>query len=231
MSRTLKINEIFQSIQGESTWAGRVQTFVRLFGCNLKCSYCDTPYAQGDDKTEVKLIPLEEIVENVNSFGEPKSVCITGGEPLIQQPNVVQLIDQLNARGYVISIETNGTIDIPDVLFEYPNVKIVMDVKCPSSGIDVGRKYPVVTARNLHRLRPRVDEIKFVVQENDDLFFMRNIIIGAPQGVTVLISPANVSNLESIAKAIIETGWDWSRDVRMQLQLHKIIWPPEQRRV
>jgi len=164
MSETLVVNEIYASLQGESTWAGLPCVFVRLTACNLRCSYCDTAYAF----TEGKRRSLEEVVAEVRRLAAPYAhgseaerlplVEITGGEPLLQA-GVLPLMRQLCDEGYTVLIETSGAHDISAI---DPRVRRIMDLKCPSSGEESRNRW-----ENLGQLR-RTDEIKFVIGTWED---------------------------------------------------------------
>ena len=214
---TLKVNEIFFSIQGESTYAGRPCVFVRLTGCNLRCSYCDTTYAY----EEGSLMGMEEIVEKVKSFG-CSLVEVTGGEPLLQDKTPL-LINTLLDSGFTVLLETNGSKDIDAV--DGRCVKI-MDIKCPSSG-EESKNDP----ENLHRLN-HGDELKLVISNRADYDFAVDILSHIPEdkkkGIHILISPC-------FGKIAPHELTEWilkdKLDVRLNLQLHKYIWPPDMRGV
>jgi 7-carboxy-7-deazaguanine synthase len=205
----MKINDIFKSIQGESTASGLPCAFVRLSGCNLRCSYCDTTsaYEEGEDLT------VEDILTEVQALVCPL-VEITGGEPLLQQ-EVSTLITKLLEKNYSVLLETNGSRDIGQV---DPRVIRIMDIKCPDSGMS-GR----MDWENIARLREN-DEVKFVLSSRNDYLWAKAIIsqYDLENKVTVLISPA-LGRLEpgTLAAWIIDDGLR----VRLQLQLQKYIWP------
>jgi len=209
----LKVNEIFYSIQGESSYAGFPCVFIRLTGCNLNCTYCDTRYAfkKGRNMT------IEKILKSVNQFECPL-VEITGGEPLLQT-ETSRLAQMLSDSGYRVFVETNGTqnIDLLPV-----NVSCIMDIKCPGSGEEKKTDWA-----NIHRL-DRNDEVKFVLTSRADYLWATEIIRGyrLTEKVTILFSPV-LGKLDpaEIARWILEDGLD----VRLQLQIHKIIWPDETR--
>lgn len=206
----LKVNEIFFSIQGESSYAGLPCVFIRLTGCNLRCSYCDTKYAyaEGED------MAVEKVLEKVRSYGR-RLVEITGGEPLVQSATQY-LIKCLLNEGYDVLLETNGSIDIAVV--DDRCVKI-MDIKCPSSG-----EAEKNNRDNLRRLSEN-DEIKFVIGDRNDFDYakemLRCIEKENPRVTKMLFSPLHgVLNPETLA------GWIMTDklNVRLQLQMHKIIW-------
>jgi 7-carboxy-7-deazaguanine synthase len=211
----LKICEIFVSIQGESTYAGLLCTFVRLTGCNLRCSYCDTVYAytDGSDMSE------DDVVASVRSAGV-NLVEITGGEPLLQEGSR-SLAERLLNEDYTVLIETNGSISIENI---DRRAVIILDVKTPGSGMSDS-----MDLQNLDRLKPS-DELKFVVTGRTDYEWTKNIIkaYDLTRKCHILISPAyGILSPESLAL--------WMADDRLQarlnLQLHKYIFDPERRGV
>ena len=208
---TLRISEIFHSLQGESTRAGRRCAFIRLTGCNLTCSWCDTRYACEETGRE---LTLDMIIEAVRSY-RAKLVEITGGEPLLQSATP-ELAARLTREGYETLVETNGSLDIS--VLPYPVARI-MDLKPPSSGMA-----PHNRLANLAHLR-RGDEIKFVVADRMDYEWARTIINDSSYPASVvetLFSPVQ----GRLAPADL-AGWmvDDKLDARLNLQLHKIIWP------
>jgi len=212
----VRINEIFHSIQGESTWAGRPCVFVRLTGCNLRCRWCDTEYAF----YEGLHAEVGDVVERVAGFGCPL-VEITGGEPLLQQ-GVYPLMDALLARGFTVMIETSGERDLARV---DPRVIKIMDLKCPGSG-----ECERIRWSNLDHLTPR-DEIKFVIADRRDYEWARaetNRNRLADRVNAVLMSPVfGEIDPAELARWIL----DDRLPVRMQLQMHKHIWSPTARAV
>jgi len=150
----LKINEIYHSIQGESTSAGRLCVFVRMTYCNLRCTYCDTEYAFYDGKD----MSVQQVIDEVEKYN-CELVEITGGEPLVQMEECLDLMSKLCDLGYEVMIETGGSLSIKDI---NPRVKIIMDLKCPSSGMEKKNLY-----ENLKYLKP-IDEIKFVISNRAD---------------------------------------------------------------
>ena len=213
---TLKISEIFYSIQGESLYGGLPCIFVRLTGCNLRCSYCDTTYAHETGE----LLDIPEIFARIASFN-CRLIEITGGEPLLQKETPV-LISRLISAGYQVLLETNGSFDIGKV--DHRCIKI-MDIKCPSSGELLKNNL-----ENLNRLHPH-DQIKFVIGNREDYQYacktLKHIPPGLPGG-NVLFSPVSgILNPAELANWILQDGLS----VRLHLQLHKIIWPDIQRGV
>jgi 7-carboxy-7-deazaguanine synthase len=212
----VRVNEIFYSIQGESTWAGYPCVFVRLTGCNLRCAWCDTEYAFHEGRQ----MEIDEVAAEVESF-RCGLVEITGGEPLLQQ-GIHPLIDLLLGRGYAVMIETSGERDI-SVLD--PRVVRIMDVKCPASGESERNRWS-----NLEHLTTR-DEVKFVVADRRDYEWAREVIRThrlAERVNAVLLSPV-FGNLVPADLA----AWILSDrlPVRMQLQMHKHVWSPTTRGV
>lgn len=210
----LEISEIFQSIQGESTFAGRPCVFVRLAGCNLNCSYCDTLYAREGGEP----LSREAVLDRVEAYG-CRLVEITGGEPLLQE-ETPELVASLLDRELEVLIETNGSLDI-SVLD--PRAVRIMDLKCPASGESGKTRW-----ENLDRLTPR-DEVKFVIAAREDYLWAKGVVREKlPPGPTVLFSPAaGLIAPADLAAWIISDGLE----VRLQLQLQKIIWPDRPRGV
>jgi 7-carboxy-7-deazaguanine synthase len=212
----LRINEIFYSIQGESSRAGERCTFVRLTGCGLRCTYCDTEYAfyEGRDRS------VDDVLSEVESFG-CTLVELTGGEPL-EQEAIYQLIDELLSRGYEVMMETGGHMDIGRV---DRRVKRIMDLKTPSSGMD---RRNLMT--NIAHLTTN-DEVKFVIGSREDYEFARRAIeehrLGERAG-TILVSPVHGTLPEAELAAWVLGD---RLPVRFQVQLHKIIWPAAMRGV
>jgi len=212
----VRVNEIFHSIQGESTWAGRPCVFVRLTGCNLRCSWCDTEYAFHEGRQW----EIGEVAAKVASFG-CDLVEITGGEPLLQQ-GVHPLIDTLLACRHTVMIETSGERDI-SVLD--PRVVRIVDLKCPGSGESARNRWS-----NLDHLTAR-DELKLVLCDRRDYEWARDVIRThhlSDRVNAVLLSPV-FGRLEPahLAAWILEDRLP----VRMQLQMHKQIWSPTARGV
>lgn len=210
---SLKLNELFHSIQGESSHAGLPCVFIRLSGCNLRCTYCDTQYAYD----EGKLVEIPEILERVSGFG-CELVEITGGEPLVQE-GTPALVNALLAKSYTLLLETNGSIDIDRV--DRRCIRIV-DVKCPSSGME-GQN----DLRNLERLTKR-DELKFVIGNRIDYEFAKRTVAALPPGHKINFSPIfGALPPRSLAEWILEDRLP----VRLNIQLHKVIWDPDARGV
>jgi 7-carboxy-7-deazaguanine synthase len=213
----LRVTEIFRSIQGESTHAGRPCTFVRLTGCPMRCVWCDSEYTF----TGGESIALEDVIEQVRAF-DCKLVEVTGGEPLAQR-EAFTLIETLCSEGYEVLVETGGYVSTEGL---DPRARIILDVKCPASGEAGHNHWP-----NLDRLRADRDEVKFVIVDFADWTYALEIIKRYElnkRARAVLISPAwDALDLQEVAGWVSGSGLD----LRMQLQLHKYIWGPEARGV
>ena len=205
----LRVNEIFHSIQGESTHAGRPCAFVRLTGCNLRCVWCDTAYAFHEGVS----MTVGEVVARVDALGCPL-VEVTGGEPLLQ-PDAPALLGALLARGYEVLLETGGSLPIEDVPV---GVRRIIDVKCPGSG-EAGRN----RWENLDALREG-DELKFVIAGREDYEWAAAVVRerALHERTTVLFSAVH-DGLESgrLARWVLEDALQ----VRVQVQMHKVLWP------
>jgi 7-carboxy-7-deazaguanine synthase len=210
---TLKVHEMFASIQGESSYAGYPCAFLRLSGCNLDCRWCDTRYAAASFTP----LSVDAARQELLAFGLPL-VEITGGEPLLA-PETPALAASLADAGVTVLVETNGSLDI-GVLDA--RVIAVMDVKCPGSGMEGQNDYA-----NLDRLRPR-DEVKFVLAGRGDYLFARDVAQRIAPGIAVHFSPV-AGELDPAALAAWMVA-DASR-ARLALQLHKYIWSPDARGV
>lgn len=221
VNRKLSVTEIFYSVQGESTWAGAPCTFVRLTGCPLRCSWCDTEYAFHDGNE----MSLDEVMAEVASHS-CKTVEITGGEPLAQK-GAFSLADRLLSEGYIVLVETSGALDVSRL---DPRVHKIMDLKCPSSSESHRNRW-----ENLDHLTER-DEVKFVVQDRVDYQWACDIIrereldrrVEEGSLRALLISPVwEAIDLESLGTWILEDQLPG----RLQVQLHKLIWGPDRQGV
>ena len=212
----LTVNEIFHSIQGESTHAGRPCVFVRLTACDLRCSWCDTPYAF----TEGRKMSVDDVVARVREYG-CDVVEITGGEPLLQK-EVYPLMERLLDEGRTVMVETGGHLSADEVP---AGVVRVIDIKCPGSGESAKVHWP-----NLERLRSS-DELKFVIKDRPDYEFARDVVSRhdlLARCAAVLFSPVHgVLEAKQLAEWILADRLP----VRLQLQAHKYIWSPETRGV
>jgi 7-carboxy-7-deazaguanine synthase len=207
----LKINEIYHSIQGESSKSGLPCVFVRLTYCNLRCIYCDSEYTfyEGEDKS------IEEILNEVKKYN-CNLVEVTGGEPLVQKESL-DLMKSLCDEGFEVMLETGGSLSIKDV---DDRVMIIMDLKCPSSKMEKKNLY-----ENIAFLKPE-DEVKFVIGSREDYDWSKEIISRYDlRGKCKILFSAVFDELEPVilVKWIIED----KLDVRYQLQMHKYIWHPE----
>jgi len=204
----IKVNEIFKSIQGESTYTGFVCSFIRLTGCNLRCSWCDTEYAYSTGEN----MQLDDILTKIKKH-KTNLVEITGGEPLLQKDTPL-LAEMILKNGYKLLIETNGTLDIS--ILPKKAIKIV-DVKCPGSNVDT----PFLTS-NLQYITQN-DEIKFIIADENDFLWAKQFIKdnNLAQKCTVTFSPVdkNISKVK-LAELILEHNLN----IRLGVQLHKIIW-------
>jgi 7-carboxy-7-deazaguanine synthase len=209
----LQISEIFRSLQGESTYAGLPCTFVRLSGCNLRCRWCDTSHAWESGEP----LSLAQVVTQVRELGTDL-VEVTGGEPLLQ-PETPDLLEALAAVARTVLLETNGSQPVP----VRRHWHAILDVKCPGSGMHE-RMYWT----NLERLQPR-DELKFVVCDRADfdyaLFHIRKHALHT-RGIPLLLSPVtDCLAPRELAAWILATGLP----LRLQLQLHRLVWPEKER--
>lgn len=212
----LTVNEIFHSIQGESTLAGTPCVFVRLAACDLRCRWCDTPYAFHEGRKQ----SVDDVIAQVEAYGCP-TVEITGGEPLLQ-PDVIPLMSRLLERGYRVMLETGGHRSVAGVP---AGVIRIIDIKCPGSGESARNDWS-----NLSLLTP-LDQVKFVLADRADYEFARDVIARehlADRCGAVLLSPVHG---ELALKPLAEWILADRLPVRLQVQLHKYIWDPQTRGV
>lgn len=206
----LKVNEIYFSIQGESTFAGLPCIFIRLTYCNLRCTYCDTEYAFYEGKE----ITIAEILNEINKY-DCKLVELTGGEPLVQ-PEAITLMKILCENGYQVLLETGGSLPISGI---DPRVKIILDLKCPSSAMMKKNLY-----QNIDHLK-NSDELKFVIGTREDYEWAKGILnkYKLMDRCTVLFSV-----VFGILEPVELVNWilEDNLNVRFQLQMHKYIWDP-----
>jgi 7-carboxy-7-deazaguanine synthase len=209
----MRITEIFYSIQGESSFAGRPCIFVRLTWCNLRCTWCDSEYTFNGG-TEMT---IEEVLEQVRQY-PCRLVEITGGEPLVQKKECLELVRRLCDNGYEVLIETSGSLDISPL--DQRAVRI-LDIKCPGSGEEQSNRW-----ENLDCLTPR-DEIKFVIADRRDFDYAGEVIARhrlAERHPAILFSPVwGAIDLRELSAWTLETGIN----ARLQLQMHKYIWGPD----
>ncbi len=209
----LRVTEIFRSIQGESTHAGRPCSFVRLTGCPMRCTWCDSEYTfTGGERMSV-----EDVMQQVRAYG-CRLVEVTGGEPLAQR-EAFGLIKQLCDEDFEVLVETGGYVSTEGL---DERAKVILDVKCPASG-EAGRNH----WPNLERLRADRDEVKFVVADRADWEYAVSVIREydlEKRALAILVSPVwGTTDLKGLAELVAASGLD----VRMQLQLHKYIWGPD----
>jgi len=201
------VNEIFFSIQGEGLYIGTPMVFVRFTGCNLRCRWCDTKYAWEEGRE----MSLEEIVLEVKKY--PAGwVCLTGGEPLLQK-DIYKLMDKFLAMDYRVLVETNGSVSIEEIPCE-ENIIIDMDLKTPSSGMSEFNNYS-----NIELLGSK-DYVKFVIEDDVDYNFMKDILNSYEMKCEVVAQPEGNKNLKYLAEKVLADGLG----VRVLPQLHKIIW-------
>ncbi len=206
----MKVNEIFFSLQGEGREIGRPTVFIRLTGCNLRCSWCDTEYAFYEGKET----DVADIITEVEKYGI-KRVCITGGEPLLQRDEVFKLVRALLAREYEISIETNGSLPIDGIP---DDVLVSMDWKTPSSG-----ESDKMLESNLRYLKEK-DQLKFVIADEEDYRYAKEFLSKhghehEPE-CEIIFQPVGGTDIKWLAEKVLEEGLD----MRVLPQLHKIIW-------
>lgn len=229
------VEEIFESIQGEARNAGVATTFIRLFGCNMRCTYCDTGYYSDEAIKQKKWwrMTVEEIIDKVKSFGHV-NVCLTGGEPLIHN-GIYYLVHSLDDLGFKVEIETNGGILLKQP-FERPmfsHMRYIMDIKTPSSGMVHKNKM-----ENLRRLTS-ADDVVFVISNREDYEFARNIILDfhktyygkyPPQFFLSPVNPSGFVDKETSEDAHMFVPQRLMEDrlpnTRMQIQLHKVLQLP-----
>ena len=212
MVSSLRITEVFYSLQGESNTVGLPTVFIRLTGCPLRCVYCDTAYAF----TGGKKIKIAEIIVQAEQYGT-KYITVTGGEPLAQ-PACLELITQLLDKGFVVSLETSGAIDISAV---DPRAIKVMDLKTPSSGELSKNLY-----QNIHYLNSQ-DQVKFVIGNDEDYDWSKSALTehGLLERCEILFSPVmGQQNPTELAEKILQDRLP----VRFQIQLHKLLWDDAQ---
>ena len=214
----LRVTEIFHSIQGESTHAGRPCAFVRLTGCPMRCTWCDSEYTF----TGGEQMTFEEVLGRVRAYGCPL-VEVTGGEPLAQR-GAFELIRRLCDENYEVLIETGGYVSTDEV---DERAKIILDVKCPASG-EAGRNH----WPNLERLRADRDEIKFVVTDRADWDYALAVVERydlTRRALALLVSPVwGTTDLPALAGWVTESGLP---NARMQIQIHKLVWGADARGV
>lgn len=228
---SLRLTEIFHSLQGEGSTVGLPTTFVRFTGCSLRCSWCDTTYSfyGGQDWS------VDQVMDRLAPI-KTKRVCVTGGEPLDQMDGAVALMQRLLAEGYFVVLETSGSIDVArvDKLEPRDRLQISLDVKCPASNMQKRNRL-----ENLALLRPH-DQLKFVLSDRRDYEYAKEILAAHPTQAPVLFQPmwpspdpvaptkieGDKATLANVAAWVLEDGLD----VRVGTQMHKVIWGHEKGR-
>jgi 7-carboxy-7-deazaguanine synthase len=207
----MNISEIFYSLQGEGRFSGYPTIFVRTVGCNLRCSYCDTTYAYEGKKH----MTISEILKVISSY-PTQHVCITGGEPLLQE-ELDSLLDCLITKKYTITVETNGSKSI-EALSSQENIMISLDVKCPSSGM-----HEYMNLENLEFLSHQ-DQLKCIIKNTDDYLYAKQVLATHTIVCPVFFQPVWGTNPQQLAQWILDDGLK----VRLSLQLHKLLWGERQ---
>ena len=203
----MDINEIFYSIQGEGSWTGIPNIFIRTAGCNLRCTYCDTKYAYYEKKN----MTIKEIIEVISKY-KCKNICITGGEPLLQE-ETIKLIDTLIKNNYKICLETNGSIDIKNISNKKYLI-ISLDIKCPSS-----KMHKKMHLENISYLDPK-DQIKFIISNKEDYHYAKNMILNKNIKCNIYFQPVEGLAPKKLADWILND----ELNIRLGLQIQKIIW-------
>lgn len=217
-----RVAEIFQSINGEGKKAGELAVFVRFCGCNLHCDYCDTMWANEPD-CAAKIMDADEILKAVQHY-PAKNVTLTGGEPLLQE-GIEELLWALLQAGFAVEIETNGSVALQDIAPVSQKITFTMDYKLPGSGMEAA-----MVPENFDCLTER-DAVKFVVSDRRDLLRAHEVAGAYLKGkqCAILLSPV-FDRIEpaEIVEFMKEYGWT---EARLQIQLHKVIWDPQERGV
>ena len=221
----MRINEIYRSLQGEGIDSGRITTFIRMTGCNLRCKFCDTTYSyeEGEEMSVDEV--FNEIIKHNNRL-----ICITGGEPLTQLDELNALQDRLIISDYSVSIETNGSLDITKLVhFDDPSVRINLDVKGPSSGME---KNNILS--NLNNLSDK-DQVKFILQSPEDFELLKTVLNdykSVLRDVNIILTPVGGTKLKNIADHILKDDlFKQFTRLRVLPQIHKLIWAEKTRGV
>lgn len=208
----LYLDELFLSIQGESSDTGLPCIFIRLFGCPVGCTYCDQP----QDPKKKKRISVENIINMVQKHKGVKRICLTGGEPLIYD-EALPLVYELQSLGYIVSIETSGCVPIDPAPYKR-SYKYVMDIKCPSSGVVHKNIYENLVHLQYH------DEVKYVIANRKDYDFMKSVMKKYPTNAKILVSPMFDENQKAvIGSELVDWILEDQLNVRVQIQLHKVL--------
>lgn len=207
----MKVSEIFFSIQGEGIHIGLPTVFLRLFACDLRCSWCDTMYAvEGTDFREME---TGEVLGKILEYGCSR-VCITGGEPLIQREAVEEVTEFLLERGFVVVLETSGNKK-PPAIFSHPNSVVSMDCKCPGSGMAGRMDFSLYDALG------KKDQLKFVIADKEDYEYARGVLEQRRIRASIIFQPVYGTKADWIADSVLRDGMG---DVRVLPQIHKIFW-------
>ncbi len=204
----MNINEIFYSIQGEGKRSGQPTIFIRMMGCNLRCSFCDTTYAYNKG-TEIN---VNQILEKIAMY-PCREVCVTGGEPLLQE-ELIALLDALIKKTYRVTVETNGSLPIAPIIKNVPNIMISLDIKCPSSGMHDNMQWDNLTA-----LR-KEDQLKCVITNKKDYEYAKNIIETYNPPCQMFLQPVWGTDPKLLTQWMLDDGIQ----ARLGLQLHKMVW-------
>jgi len=210
----MKINEIFYSIQGEGKWTGLPNIFIRTTGCNLRCSFCDTKYAYEAGET----VSVEQIMKKIEKY-PCKNICITGGEPLLQD-ETLNLIKSLTKNNYKICLETNGSKNLKKIS-RNKSLIISLDIKCPSSNMHEKMQF-----ENINFLQKK-DQLKFIIKNKEDYNYAKEIVNKYKPSCPIYFQPVWGTNSDDLAKWIINDGLN----VQISLQIHKILWGETRRGV
>lgn len=218
----MKVAEIYESIDGEGRHAGKLSTFLRLAGCNLSCPWCDTKEWQ--DGSKGASMTSDDVLERIYRLGT-RHLTITGGEPLLQE-DVFELVRQVVSQNISVCIETNGSVFIGPLL-KFSGASISVDYKCPSSGYS-----SAMIAQNFPILR-EIDLVKFVAADINDLKFALKVLGDVPVHTPVYVSPVYGWRCGDVLKDWLKAAWNTlpHHDIRIQTQLHKVLWRPEQKGV
>lgn len=212
----MRLNEVFLSVQGEGRLVGLPTVFVRTAGCNLRCVWCDTSYSFYDGRE----VPLDEVVKVASAYGV-KRACLTGGEPLLQK-DLAELAGRLLADGWHVTVETSGSLDVAalDGLEPRERLCISLDVKCPGSRMEHANRW-----ENLAFLREG-DQLKFVLVDENDYAYARSVLAKHRVPCEVVVQPEGGRDARWLAEAVVRDRLD----VRVGLQLHKVLWGDERAR-
>lgn len=223
----LMVCEIFGSFQGEGARTGRPTTFVRFSGCNLDCSWCDTPYSK--DPEEAREMVLDEVIERISSIGLDL-ICLTGGEPLLHD-DIIPLVERLTDLGFIVDLETNGSLSISGLADMERDIRFSIDYKLPSSG-----SHGSFLMGNLDLIGPE-DQIKFIIKDDKDIERAMEFILQTRPDCDLIFTPVDNSGGELIADSLMgklndpEIGEYLRKHVRLMVQTHKVIWGADSRGV